>query len=320
VLACGLLTTGVAHGQPPVPSSPDAAFPIRFATHGEPGPATPRDVDLVVGVLVGDEARAYPLNLLWGENAHTVNDQLGGAPIAVALCPLAGASAVFDRRRGKEVVEIGHLSETRLDTLVLYDSRSRSHWGLLSGEAFEGPLAGQTLERFPSLLTTWSRWKDLHPATTVYVAPEEAARGFQLDADRIRRIVLAGSGPPRRGDWIVGLEGGKSSAAFFPRGFARDRILNEVLEGRPIVVFLTPDLTTALVFRREVGRRTLSFQADGERMVDVETRSSWDARTGRAVAGPLAGRKLVALPATTGFWHAWKAHHPDTRVIGLPAD
>jgi hypothetical protein len=310
----------VARGQPAVPSPSNTAFPIRFATHGTPGPETPRGVDLVVGVVVGGEARAYPLSLLWGENAHTVNDHLGGAPIAVALCPLAGASAAFDRRRGREVVEIGHMSETRLDTLVLYDSRSRSHWGLLSGEAFEGPLAGQRLERFPSLLTTWSRWRDLHPGTTVYVAPEEAARGFQLDAARISRVVLAGSGPPRRADWIVGLEGTKGSAAYFPRGFARDRILNDVLEGRPIVVFLTPDLTTALVWNRKVGRRTLTFQADGERMVDVETRSSWDARTGKAVAGPLAGRTLAAVSATTGFWHAWKAHHPDTQVIGVPAE
>jgi len=55
-------------------------------------------------------------------------------------------------------------------------------------------------------------------------------------------------------------------------------------------------------------------------MLDAETGSSWDAVTGRALSGSLAGRTLSAVPATTGFWHAWKAHHPDTRVVGLPPE
>jgi hypothetical protein len=304
VLACSLLAPVAGLGQPPAPSS--TAYPVRFATHATPGQGTtPRDVDLVVGVVVGGEARAYPVNLLWGESAHTVNDDLGRTPIAVALCPLAGVAAAFDRRRGKETLEFGHVSEVRLDTLVLYDARTRSRWGLLTGEAFEGPLVGQRLGRVPSLFTTWGRWKALHPATSVYVAPEEAARGFELDDARIRRVVLAGGGPPRRGDWVVGLEGRTSSAAFLLRALARARLLNEVMEDRPIVVFLTSDLTTALVWSRSV---------------DAETRSSWDALTGRALSGPLAGRSLTAVPATTGFWHAWKAHHPDTLVKGLSPD
>ena len=317
VLACGLLAPGVGLGQPAAPTP--IAYPVRFATHATPGEGNaPRDVDLVVGVAVGGEARAYPVNLLWGESAHTVNDELGRTPITVALCPLAGVATAFDRRRGKEVLEIGHVSETRLDTLVMYDARTRSRWGLLTGEAFEGPLAGQRLDRLPSLFTTWGRWKALHPATSVYVAPEEAARGFELDDARIRRVVLAGAGPPRRGDWVLGIEGRTSSAAFLLRALAKVRVANDALEGQPVVVFLTSDLATTLVWSRSVGDRTLTFEADGDRMIDAETRSSWDAVTGQAVSGPLAGRSLTAVPATTGFWHAWEAHHPDTQVKGLP--
>ena len=133
----------------------------------------------------------------------------------------------------------------------------------------------------------------------------------------MRRIVLAGSGPPRRGDWVVGLEGRGSATAVLLRGLTTDRVLNDALDGRPFTVFLTPDLTTALVWSRTLGSRTLTFQADGDRMVDVETGSAWDAVSGRALSGPLAGRSLSPVPATTGFWHAWKAHHPDTRVLGL---
>ena len=318
-LCLGLLGPGTGHGQPA--PKPEVAYPIRFAAHATPTPgAAPRDVDMVVGVVAGGEARAYPVHLLWGESAHTVNDDLGHTPIAVALCPLAGVAAVFDRRRGQETLEIGHVSETRLDTLVMYDAETRSHWSLLTGEAFDGPLAGRRLDRLPSLFTTWGLWKALHPDTTVYASPEEAARGFELDDARIRRIVLAGAGPPRRGDWVVGLEGRTSSVAFLLRALTKVRVANGALEGRPIAVFLTPDLTTTLVWSRSVGGRTLTFEADGDHMVDAETRSTWDAVTGRALSGPLAGRSLTAVPATTGFWHAWKSHHPDTQVRGLPPD
>jgi hypothetical protein len=249
-------------------------------------------VRVVVGVVVGGEARAYPVSLLWGESAHTVNDELGRTPVAVALCPLAGVAAAFDRRHGKETLEIGHVSEVRLDTLVLYDARTRSRWGLLTGEAFEVPLAGQHLGRLPSLFTTWGRWRALHPATTVYVAPEEAARGFELDEARIRRVVLAGSGPPRRGDWVVGLEGRKSSAASPARCKTS---ASRTMSGPARSQLPDSDLTTTLVWSRSVGSQRSRSRRTGD--CRCQTRSSWDALTGRACPGP----SRVARPRSAGY-------------------
>jgi hypothetical protein len=40
------------------------------------------DDDLVMGVVVGGEARAYPVNYMNGPHNEVVNDQLGGLPIA----------------------------------------------------------------------------------------------------------------------------------------------------------------------------------------------------------------------------------------------
>jgi hypothetical protein len=38
--------------------------------------------ELVLGVEVGEEARAYPINMLSGPNREIFNDTLGGRPIA----------------------------------------------------------------------------------------------------------------------------------------------------------------------------------------------------------------------------------------------
>ena len=83
---------------------------------------------------------------------------------------------------------------------------------------------------------------------------------------------------------------------------------------------MSADLATAVAWGRRVDGRTLTFRADGDRMVDAETGSAWEPLSGRAVSGPMAGRTLSAVPATTGFWHAWKSHHPDTRVLGAPPE
>ena len=50
----------------------------------------------VLGLVIGGEARAYPLRvLIWHEIA---NDTLGGVPVAVTFCPLCNTAIVFDRR------------------------------------------------------------------------------------------------------------------------------------------------------------------------------------------------------------------------------
>jgi hypothetical protein len=40
------------------------------------------DADLVLGVVVGDAARAYPINMLTGPSREIINDTLGGRAIA----------------------------------------------------------------------------------------------------------------------------------------------------------------------------------------------------------------------------------------------
>jgi hypothetical protein len=40
------------------------------------------DNELVLGVMIGDEARAYPINMLTGPQREIINDELGGIAIA----------------------------------------------------------------------------------------------------------------------------------------------------------------------------------------------------------------------------------------------
>jgi hypothetical protein len=129
------------------------------------------DSDLVVGVAIGGEARAYPINVLnWHE---IVNDTLGGVPIAITYSGLCDSVAVFDRRVGGETLRFGHSGLVFNSNLVIYDVRADgskpSLWSQLQARAIAGPAAasGARLKVLPVALTSYQRWLADHPDTTV---------------------------------------------------------------------------------------------------------------------------------------------------------
>jgi hypothetical protein len=52
-------------------------------------------------------------------------------------------------------------------TLILCDRQTSSRWSQLLGTAISGEMAGKKLVKLPSVMTTWGRWRRLHPTTTV---------------------------------------------------------------------------------------------------------------------------------------------------------
>lgn len=46
--------------------------------------ASLKDNEIVVGVVVAGQARAYPVNLMWSPENEVVNDTLGDTPIAAS--------------------------------------------------------------------------------------------------------------------------------------------------------------------------------------------------------------------------------------------
>jgi hypothetical protein len=127
--------------------------------------------DRVVGVVLGGEARAYPVRLLnWHE---VINDTLGGIPIAVTYHPLCDSVVVFDRRVGDEVLEFGVSGLLYNSNQLLFDRRAEkteeSLWSQLLGRAVAGPAAQaeHTLDVLPVSVARWDRWLALYPETTV---------------------------------------------------------------------------------------------------------------------------------------------------------
>lgn len=201
-------------------------------------------------------------------------------------------------------------------TMIMYDKQTRSWWSQLFGKAISGPMKGQKLVKLPYTMTTWKKWKSLHPDTTVYVKRSIPYRP-RFTENQFANLARKSEGPVEAADLVVGVEGHVDARAYLLRHLAQKRVLNDVLETQPIIVFLSEDFATVRVLDRSVDGKTFTFAlAKGDRLQDNETGSLWDPMTGEAIEGSMKGKRMNAFVSTYSLWFAWKKYRPDTELVG----
>ncbi len=139
--------------------------------------------DRVVGLVLGGEARAWPLRLLrWHE---VVNDTVGGVPVLIAYSPLCDAVVAAERTLGDEVLVLGSSGLLLDSNPLLFDRRlepsGSSLWRQLSGEAVAGPLAGGRLTLLAPAVIPWVDWLAAHPDTTLLEPDPAMKRAYKRD-------------------------------------------------------------------------------------------------------------------------------------------
>lgn len=272
-----------------------------------------RDSDKVIGFAHAGEARAYPLRILvWHE---IVDDEVGGAAVAVTYCPLCGTGIVFNRTVGNVDLVLKVSGRLYMNDLVMYDAQTGSLWAQVLGQAIKGPLHGRNLEPLGSTLATWKEWRLVHPATRVLSRETGHDRDYNQDPyqgyDRDREIGIFGeTRDDVRGihpkEFVLGYAGYRSSIAFRYSRLAETGLAQARLEGRDLVATFAQG--SAHLFSS--GGHTFSPGPDG-RLVD-ERGTRWDPRNGTSEQGD----SLEALAGIPSFWFAWLDFHPDTVVWG----
>jgi hypothetical protein len=91
-------------------------------------------------------------------------------------------------------------------------------------------------------------------------------------------------------------------------------VLEDRIDAVELVIFTKPGSWMSMAFQRTLDGRPLRFRPAVEFPVaDVDTGTLWDV-SGRAIAGPLAGRRLPFVPSGIEKWYAWVAYHPGTEI------
>jgi hypothetical protein len=294
------------------------------------------DREPVIAFGIGDDWRAYPIQILvWHE---IVNDVVADTPVAITFCPLCHTAIAFDRTVGGRELDFGTTGNLRHSDLVMYDRQTESWWQQATGQAIVGELSGTQLEFLPVQLVSWGQFVEAHPDGMVLSRETGHPRDYDrnpypgydvADSDPFlledKTLIDGRLSPKVR---ILGLVVGDEAAAYPFPFLAEHPVVNDEVGGQPIVVVWADGAASGLggptvgggeivgaanAFSREVRGRTLTFEADGGLVRDVETGSTWTFE-GRAISGEMEGAQLELLVADSPFWFAWAVFRPDTRV------
>ncbi|MBS3926311.1 MAG: DUF3179 domain-containing protein [Nitrosarchaeum sp.] len=272
------------------------------------------DDDLVIGVNINGEQKAYPLFIMvWHE---IVNDSVGGIPVAVTYCPLCFTNQVFDRNVDGKITEFGTSGKLYNSNLVMYDRNTGSQWSQALGIAITGEMTGHTLKRIPFDVARWSDWKSLYPDTLVLTTDTGFFRAYGVDpyGDYYidSRIIFPVENNDDRlflKEKILGFENGVYKA-YKLSDVEQKKVINDNIGDKKIVlVSLYPEMARA--FNRIIDDKVFDFEYSDGKIIDVQTKSIWNFE-GESIEGQLKGKKLQREVYDPGFWFEWVAFHPDT--------
>ncbi len=289
----------------------------------------------VIQVQVGDDARAYPIQILiWHE---IVNDEVGGVPMLVTFCPLCNTAIAFKRTVGNMVLDLGTTGRLRFSNLIMYDRQTETWWQQATGEAIVGELTGNQLEFYPTLIVSWQDFKNAFPNGLVLSRNTGYERSYGRNPyagyDNINSSPFLFQGPPTPDELppmtrVLTVDLNSDTVAFTYDLLAQVGVVNETIGGQPLVIIWQPGVVSPLdtsstaegravgaaaAFSRVLDKTTLAFVYQDGQITDEQTGSRWDI-FGRAVDGPLEGSQLQPVVAINHFWFSWAAFKPQTRI------
>jgi len=141
----------------------------------------------VFGVVVGETARAYPLEAL--TKTGLVHDVIDGAPCVLLWLEktktAAGYRPVAAPPNNVKAAP-RQLTLERDGKSAFRDKETGSRWDI-AGRAIEGDLKGWTLEWLDGIEVKWFAWKAEHPQTSIYSSTKEGAKKTDVK-DAIKEI------------------------------------------------------------------------------------------------------------------------------------
>jgi hypothetical protein len=283
------------------------------------------DKNVVFGISVNGEARAYPKRILaWHEMAR---DRLGGVELTIVYCTLCGTVVPYGSEVGGERRTFGTSGLLYRSNKLMFDAESLSLWSSVEGRPVVGPLAGGGLELrpYPVVTTTWREWRAAHPDTTVLSMETGFERDYSEGAayreyfatDRLMFTVPRTDDRLGNKDEVLALlvapaaGGERRPLAIDVRRLRRERLFPVAFAGRELVVVTSEDGANRVY---DSGTdRLVRFLSD-DRVEDAAGRRFTIAED--AMRSEDGATVLRRVPARRAFWFGWYAQFPETELLG----
>ena len=276
-----------------------------------------RDEDLVFGVAINGDARAYPLRILdWHE---MFNDVVGGVPVSLAYCTLCGAGILFETTvAGRDQpFTFGSSGLLYRSNKLMYDHQTASLWNQFTGRPVVGPLTGSGIELTirPVAISSWADWRTANPDTSVLAldtgyqrdyGPGAAYADYFTSEALMFPAALADDTFAAK-DFVFGIRAAGGAKAWPLSAFAGGGVINDRVGFSEVVLIGDEATRTVRAYARE-GR---VFQAQDDERLAAEG-MSWAVTEDALVADD--GTMLPRVAGHIAYWFAWAGYLRETEI------
>jgi len=239
--------------------------------------------DRVIGINIDGVAKAYPISILnWHE---IVNDEINGQNYAITYCPLCGTAVAFDANIDGKVTEFGVSGLLYNSDVLLYDRNTESLWSQITSSSVAGKLVGKKLKRIPISHTTWQDWQKKYPNTLVLSDQTGYSRDYA-------RNPYSGYETSRTLYFTVN---NRAPDTYHPKELVVGVGFNGVYKAYP---FVELEKNAKSSFTDSINGRNITV--------------NWDNANRSVTILNAEGKEIAGIQ---GFWFAWFAFHPDTKVF-----
>lgn len=279
------------------------------------------DSNIVFGVFVNGEARAYPKRILaWHE---MVKDVVGEKSINGVYCTLCGSMIVYDTKFKGKHYELGTSGFLYRSNKLMYDHATKSMWSTIKGEPVVGPLVGKRIKLKPLdvVTTTWGEWKARHPETRVLSLATGHRRDYgegvayhnYFATDRLMfNVPKKDTRLKNKAEILavrIGAAGDEKLA--IDVGFLLDNPVYHDVIGEQRFVVITDVSGANRVY--DAGEHSFISVNDAGQLLDADDRI-WQISE-RELTQIDRDTRLERLPAHRAFWFGWYSIYPNTRLV-----
>lgn len=310
----------VIDGGPGKDGIPSLDFP-EFINSNEASYLEPND--LIIGIAIGNEARAYPYKILnWHELA---NDRVGDDFITINYCPLTGTSFGWESESNGTRTTFGTSGFLYNTNLILYDRNTDSNWSQLRLECVNGSLIGDKPTLTQVIETDWATWQLLYPNTKVLSLNTGFSRNYNIypygdyrtNHDRfLFPATPTNSALPnkQRVFAIIDNMENDTSKVYQFSNFENGKVFKDTFYGNKYLIVGNENLITAFILNGDYVNLDFEydFTTSGTFFKDDEG-NKWSV-FGEAMTGPRMGEKLTPTRSLISYWFAIAAFYPNPEI------
>jgi len=286
------------------------------------------DDDIIFGIALHGEARAYPKRVLaWHELAR---DAVGGVELTIVYCTLCGPVIPYGSQVDGEHRILGTSGLLYRSNKLMFDQETMSLWSTVEGRPVLGQLAGEGLELqiFPVVTTTWKEWRTLHPDTVVLSLDTGFDRDYSegaayKDYFRTNKLMF---GVPKTDKRLKNkaevlaillrpkespIDSERQALALSAKFLKKNRIHHTKFVGYDLLV-ITSKKGANRVYDA-AGHRFVKQMKDGS-LQDADG-GRWTLTEDALVSDDATSSPLPRVPGRRAFWFGWYAQFPGTELV-----